>query len=153
MTKVLLVHRIQVNAPLESAFDYVSDLTRHPEWSSGRLEIEAVTPGPIEIGKEYVSHGEFAIQKDRQNTVRITHYERPHRFGFVARDPAVGDVSHVFTLNEREDGVLITRAMSLSMNPVLAFLFRFFVYPFLGGPSMDRSLRVLKTRLEQKRRN
>ncbi len=153
MTNVLLVHKIQVNAPLEAAFDYVSDLTRHPEWSSGRLEIKAVTQGPVEIGKEYISHGEFAIQKDRQNTVRITQYEPPHRFGFVARDPAVGEVSHVFTLDQNEDGVLVTRTMTLSLNPIVAFLFRFFTYPFLGAPSMDRSLRSLKIKLEHTRGN
>ena len=39
MTTVLLKHRILVRAPLQRAFDYVSDLTRHPEWSEGKLKI------------------------------------------------------------------------------------------------------------------
>lgn len=153
MTKVVLVHQILVHAPLESVFEYVSDLNRHPEWSSGRLRIEAVTPGPVEVGKEYISHGEFAIQKDRQNTVRITEYEPPHKFGFIARDPGVGDVAHVFTFAFQDGAVLITRTMTLSLNPILAFLFRFLTYPLVGRPAMDKSLKALKRKLEEKREN
>ena len=153
MTRVVRAHQVSVNAPLESVFEYVSDLTCHSEWSSGRLTIEPIAPGPVDVGKEYVSHGEFAVQKDRQNIVRISDYEPPHKFGFVATDPGVGDVSHLFTFVQREGAVLITRIMTLSLNPIVAFVFRFFVYPFFGGPSMDRSLRSLKIKLEQNRGN
>jgi uncharacterized protein YndB with AHSA1/START domain len=148
MTTVLRTHSVLVNAPLQSTFDYVSDLTRHPEWSGGELKIEAVTPGPIAVGKEYRSRGEVAVQKDRPNNVRVSKYEPPRTFGFVANDPDVGEVSHVFTLTEQNGGVLIERAMTLSLNPVVAFLFRFFVYPFVGSPSMNKSLAKLKEKLE-----
>ena len=148
MTKVVRTHQIRINAPLQTAFDYVSDLTRHPEWSGGELKIEAVTPGPIAVGKEYASRGEVAIQKDRPNTVLISEYEPPHRFGFVANDPDFGNVSHLFTFQEQNGGVLIERAMTLSLNPVVAFLFRFFVYPFIGSPSMNKSFAKLKEKLE-----
>ena len=50
--------QILVNTNLQTAFDYVSDLTKHPEWSGGELKIEAVSSEPIQIGKEYVSKGE-----------------------------------------------------------------------------------------------
>ena len=149
MTTVLRTHRILVNAPLQEAFDYVSDLTRHPEWSGGELKIEATTPGPIAIGKEYFSRGEVVVQKDRPNTVRVSVYEPPHRFGFVAKDPDFGDVSHVFTFTKQDGGVLIERAMTVSLNPIIAFGFRFLIYPFVGGPSMNRSLAKLKEKLER----
>lgn len=153
MTKVVLVHEILVHAPLETVFEYVSDLNRHPEWSSGRLRMEALTSGPIAVGKEYISHGEFAIQKDRQNTVRITEYAPPHKFGFIATDPDVGDVTHVFTFARKDRGVRITRTMTLSLHPILAFLFRSLTYPIVGRPAMDRSLRALKLKLEDRRAN
>ena len=148
MTTLVRTHKVLVNAPLQSVFDYVSDLTRHPEWSGGELKIEAVTAGPIAIGKEYVSRGEVAVQKDRPNTVRISEYQPPHTFGFVANDPDFGDVSHVFTFTEQNKGILIERAMTVSLNPIVAVLFRFFIYPFVGRPSMDRSLAKLKEKLE-----
>lgn len=148
MTTVVRTHRILVNAPLQQAFDYVSDLTRHPEWSGGELKIEALTPGPVAVGKEYRSRGEVAIQKERPNTVRVSAYEPPHKFGFVANDPDFGDVSHVFTFTKQDGGILIERAMTVSLNPIIAFGFRFLIYPFVGRPSMNKSLARLKKKLE-----
>ena len=149
MTSVVRSHQILVNAPLQTIFDYVSDLTRHPEWSGGRLKIEAVTPGPISVGKEYLSHGDVAGQKDRPNTVQVTRYEPPHKFGFVAKDPDFGRVTHEFIFTEQTGGILVMRTMTLSLNPIVAFLFRFFIYPLIGSPSMDKSLAGLKAKLEK----
>ena len=153
MTSVVRAHRVIIHAPLETVFDYVSDLTRHPEWSGGELKIRAVTPGPIAVGKEYFSQGKVAIQKNRANIVRITEYEPPHKFGFVARDPDFGDVSHLFTFEGQDGAVLLTRTMTLSLHPVVAFLFRLFIYPFVGRPSMEKSLNILKAKLEAMRWN
>lgn len=150
MTTVTRSHQILIHAPLQSIFDYVSDLARHPEWSDGELKIEALTPGPVGVGKEYVSRGEVAVQKDRPNTVRITEYKPPHRFGFVASDPDFGEVPHTFTFTEQEGSVLVNRVMKVSLHPMKAFLFRFFIYPWIGRPSMDKSLARLKAKLEEK---
>src|SRR6185503_1398995 len=117
MTTAIRSHRIHVHAPLQIVFDYVSDLTRHPEWSGGELKIEAVKSGPITVGKEYRSRGEVAIQKDRPNTVQVAKYEPPHKFGIVAKDPDFGRVLHIFTFAEQDGGVLITRTMTVNLNP------------------------------------
>jgi hypothetical protein len=150
MTTVIRSHQILIHAPLGSVFDYVSDLRRHPEWSSGQLKIEELTPGPVAVGKEYLSRGEVAGQKDRPNKVQVMEYKPPQKFGFVANDPDFGRVSHIFTFREQEAGVLVERVMALSLNPVIAFLFRFFIYPLIGSPSMDKSLAMLKAKLEEK---
>ena len=149
MVIVIRSHQILVHAPLQSVFDYVSDLTRHPEWSGGRLRIEAVTPGPIAVGKEYISHGDVAAQKDRPNTVQVTQYESPHRFAFVSKDPDFGKVPHEFTFTEQTGGVLITRTMTVTLHPFVAFAFRFFIYPLIGNPSMEKSFARLKAKLEK----
>jgi hypothetical protein len=54
---VVRTHRVHVYASLQQAFDHVSDLTRHPEWSGGKSKIEEVAPGSIVVGKAYVSRG------------------------------------------------------------------------------------------------
>jgi uncharacterized protein YndB with AHSA1/START domain len=149
MTTLVRSHQILVHAPLQKAFDYVSDLTRHPEWSGGELKIEALTPGPIAVGKEYRSRGEVAIQKDRPNTVQVTQYEPPRKFAFVANDPDFGKVTHVFTLAGQNGDVLITRSMTVNLNPIVALAFRFFIYPLIGNPSMNKSMAGLKAKLEE----
>ena len=147
MTTVIRSHHVLVHAPLQAVFDYVADLTRHPEWNGG-LKIEALVPGPVAIGKEYVSRGVVAVQKDRPNTLRVSQHEPPHTFAFVARDPDFGDVSHEFNFTEQDKNVLIMRTMTLNLNPVVAILFRFFIYPLVGKPSMNKSLAALKAKLE-----
>ncbi len=147
MVTVVRSPQVLVHAPLQSIFDYVSDLTRHPEWNGG-LKIEAVSSDAIGVGKEYVSHGEVAVQKDRPNKVQVTEYEPPHKIGFVAKDPDFGKVSHVFIFTEQNGEVLITRTMTVSLRPLVAFLFRFFIYPMIGRPSMNKSLAALKKKLE-----
>lgn len=137
-----------INTNLQTAFDYVSDLTKHPEWSGGELKIEAVSSEPIQVGKEYVSKGEVAIQKDRPNKLKITEFESPRKFGFAANDPDFGDVFHTFTFLEKDNNVVVTRAMRLNVNPFIAFGFTFFVYPLVGNPSMKRAFRNLKAKLE-----
>ena len=147
MTTVIRSVEILVDAPLKSAFNYISDLSRHPEWSGG-LKIEALTPGPVAVGKEYASQGEVAVQKDRPNTVRVSVYEPFQRFGFIAKDPDFGDVSHEFTFEERGQDLSIRRTLTLNLNPVVAFAFRTFIYPLVGRPSMLKSMAALKAKLE-----
>jgi uncharacterized protein YndB with AHSA1/START domain len=150
MITLVRTHQVIVNAPLQETFDYVSDLTSHPEWSGGELKIEALTPGPIAVGKEYASRGEVAVQKNRPNTVQITEYEPPHTFGFAANDPDFGIVSHIFTFAEQPGGVLIQRAMTVHLSPLVALGFRFMIYPLIGRPSMNKSMAALKEKLEEK---
>ena len=148
MTSVVRSHQVLVDSPLQTVFDYVSDLTRHPEWSGSELKIEAVSPGPIAVGKEYFSRGQVAIQKDRPNTIQVTEFEFPHKFGFVANDPDFGKVSHVFTFADQNGGVLVDRSMTVNLNPFVAFGFRVFIYPLIGSPSMNQAMARLKTKLE-----
>jgi len=149
MTTVVKTNQILVHIPLRAAFEYVSDLSRHPEWNGG-LKIEEVTPDPIAIGKEYTSQGVVAVQKDRPNKIRVSHFEPPHEFGFVAEDPDFGEVSHVFTFRAQDEHILILRTMSVKMNPVIALLFNAFIYPLVSGPSMNQSMAALKMRLEER---
>ena len=134
---------------MESVFEYVSDLSCHPKWNDG-LRIEAVTPGPVAVGKEYMSHGQVVVQKNRPNTARVSLCEPPHKFGFIANDPDFGEASHVFTFSVQDGDVLITRTMTLTLNFIVAFLFSNFVYPLIGGPSMRKSMAALKVKLEEK---
>ena len=148
MTTVVRVSQVLVRAPLQTVFDYVSDLTKHPEWSGGELHIEAVASGPIAVGKEYLSKGEVATQKNRPNQLEVTEYEPPRKFSFVAKDPDFGKVYHVFTFPEQAGGVMVTRTTTLNLNPFVAFIFRLAIYPLIGGPAMQRAFARLKTKLE-----
>jgi Polyketide cyclase / dehydrase and lipid transport len=149
VTTLTNVYRVVVHAQPEVAFAYVSDLTRHAEWSGGRLKVEAVSPGPIAVGSQYISHGDVAGQKDRLNHLHVTQYQPPSYFAFVAQDPGFGDVTHEFRFTPQDRGSLIERIVTITMAPLMAFAFRTVIHPLVGKPMMDKALAALKTKLEQ----
>lgn len=147
MTVITRSVQVLVNTTLPAAFAYVSDLARHPEWNDG-LRIEALAPEPIRVGKEYSSHGKVAVQENRPNRVRITRYEPPQVFAFTAEDPNFGNAVHEFSFTQHSDGVLINRNMTVQLNPIVAVIFKWIIYPWIGRPSMNKSFADLKTKLE-----
>jgi len=148
MTTVVRVTQVLVNAPLQKVFEYVSDLTKHPEWSGGELKIEATASGPIAVGKEYLSKGQVATQKNRPNELQVSEYDPPRKFSFIAKDPDFGKVYHVFTFAEQSGGVIVTRTVTLNLKPFVAFAFRLIVYPLIGNPAMQKAMSALKAKLE-----
>ena len=150
MPRVTNRYSVMIKAQPDSVFNYVADLTQHPEWSGGRLRIEALSPGPVAVGSRYRSHGDVAGQKDRPNQLRVTHYQPSSSFVFVAQDPDFGEVTHEFTFNPADGGTLMERAVSMDMSPLTAIMFKFVVRPLIGKPMMDKSLAALRSKLEQR---
>jgi uncharacterized protein YndB with AHSA1/START domain len=149
MTSVTHTYQVLINAKPDAVFSYVSDLTRHPEWSGGRLKIEPVSPGPVTAGSRYRSNGDVAGQKDRPNELRVTEYQPPSRFTFVANDPDFGDVPHEFTFQPQAGETLLKRTVTINLPPFRAFVYSTFIRPLVGKPMMDKSLAALKAKLEQ----
>jgi hypothetical protein len=98
------VYPVTVDCPIEAAFDYVADVTRHPEWASDEMSVEVLTPGSVGIGTRYrtVDHSEV-WNHDNVAEVEVTRYDRPSAFEIVCRDPH-GEFSHLFTFSEEDDG-------------------------------------------------
>ena len=149
MTRVSNIYSVVINAAPETVFNYVSALTRHPEWSGGKLKIEALTPEPVGVGSAYKSYGEVAGQQNRPNELRVTKLESPTLFEFVAKDPDFGEVINTFKFTPQKGGTLMERTLSMNMNPVLAFAFKLFIRPLIGQPMMDKAFSMLKSRLEK----
>ena len=151
MTTLTNSYRVLINALPDAVFAYVADLTRHPEWSGGRLKIEALSSGPLAVGHQYLSHGDVAGQKDRANQLRVTQYQSPTRFAFAAQDPDFGEVPHEFTFTPQAGGTLLERTVTVTLPPIRAFVFRTFIQPLIGKPMMDKALAALKAKLEQRK--
>lgn len=150
MTNVSNIYGVVINAAPEKVFAYVSDLTRHPEWSGGKLRIESLTAGPVAVGSQYKSFGEVAGQQNRPNELRVTQYQPPTHFTFTAQDRDFGEVIHEFRFTPQTGGTLMERTISMKMNPVMAFAFKLFIRPLIGQPMMDKAFARLKEKLEQR---
>ncbi len=133
MTTVTNTFQTQINAKPETVFAYVADITRHGEWSDG-LRVEAVSSGPVKVGSAYRSRGAVLNQKDRPNELRVTTYEPPSRFAFVAQDPDFKEVQHEFTFKPQGNGTALERTITSNLPPPVAFAFRILIFPLVGSP-------------------
>lgn len=145
------IYRVTIQAPPETIFNYISDLTRHSEWSGGPLKVEALSSGPVAAGSQYISHGDLPGQKNRRNELRVVKLQSPSLFEFVAKDPGFGEVVHTFTIKPQAEGrTLVERTVTTTLPPFMALMSRLFLHPMIGKPMMNKSLASLKARLEKR---
>ena len=147
MKTVANTYRISTNAKLEAAFAYISDITRHPEWND-HLHVMALTQGDIKVGSEYHSVGR-TLYEDRHNDIRITAYQPPTLFSFVARDPDFKDITHEFKISPQNGGSLVERTITVHISPMMAFLWNLVLFPLINKRENNRSMGALKAQLER----
>jgi uncharacterized protein YndB with AHSA1/START domain len=140
MTTTTRTFSVSINARPEDVFAYVSDLTRHGEWNEG-LRIEAVTSGSPGVGSQYRSWGKPG---HFLNEIKITAYQPPTRFAFVASQAGFSDFQHEFVVRPQNGGTVMERIVT-GKRPLLA---RLILWPLFGRPAMTKSLAALKAKLE-----
>ena len=141
MKTVTNAFRVSINAKPEDVFAYVSNLTRHGEWNDG-LKVEAVTPGSTGVGSQYRSWGKPA---HLLNEIKITDYQPPTRFTFVASQAGFNDVQHEFIVRPQDSGTVLERILTTN-RPLLG---RVILWPLIGRPAMNKCLAALKAQLER----
>ncbi|MGH2529105.1 MAG: SRPBCC family protein [Actinomycetota bacterium] len=132
----------------EQAFDYVSDVSRHPEWANpnAKMRMDPVSGGTPHLGAKYRSQAVF-VRKPVSADLEITKLERPARFAYSVAHHQQGkkDVHYenTFTFTRADGGTLIEKTLGSDGNPIVFFL----AYPAIRGDAM-KSLRNLKAKLE-----
>ncbi|MFB3078859.1 MAG: saccharopine dehydrogenase NADP-binding domain-containing protein [Lysobacterales bacterium] len=127
--------------------------------STGIPDIEvymAVSPGTITkmqrmrwfkplLGLGFV---QSFLKKQVENRVRITEYEPPTRLSFSAND-GKSEFMQEIRVSPDGNGTLLERRLSFDANPVMGLLFRALSGPLVANPSMNKSLKKLKTNMEK----
>ena len=104
------VKQTVTSAPAERAFEYLADLTLHPEWSSHGLKIEQSSPGVVGVGTTFTTQAhQFGKQND---TVTITEFVPGRRIAFQTKGKA-GETLHWFEVTPSSGGTTITKGADL----------------------------------------
>ena len=97
-----------IHVPPQSVFEYVSDVTKHPEWAANRMTVTPLSPGGPGVGSRYRT---VASQggKEWESIVEITRYEAPRLFEFIAiggatQEPDDNPHRHTFTISPMPEG-------------------------------------------------
>ncbi len=128
----------------EAVFDYVSDLTRHPEWAVQPLKI--AVNGPIQLGATFSSDVEF--MGSPHATGQVLEVNRPTRFTFDATDSS-GHFKWFFNIRPDGDGVELTYGFDRLAAPLPFLLLQGLVFwPLFGSKWTAQSLNTIKAKLE-----
>ncbi len=135
----------EINASIERVFDKVADLTTHGEWSANPLTIDAITPGPVELGSRYRSTAQVNGMVF-QAELRVTEWQPPQRFAFSGAD-RTGQFEHQFTLQSHGGSTWLERKVTVHVTFPLLLMYLILLYP-IRVPAARKALQALKRRLE-----
>jgi hypothetical protein len=136
---------IDVNVPLEVAFAYVADLTRHGEWNPG-LKVTAISESSTTVGSRFQSVGHI-FGLEIHDDLCVTEYQPPVCFAFLVK--SIGEeLTHEFMLQPKDSGILITRTATAMVSPLQKLLAPILSALFIRS-EMIGSLERLKANLEE----
>ena len=146
MRKASFSVSINIQAPLETVFAYVTDLSKHGEWSANPLEVEAISPGSPVVGSRYRSVAQVGARRI-QAEFEVTEYEPPVSFRFVGED-LTGKYEHDFKLQAHQGGTRLMRRIRFNLTMPQWLLFYATLFS-VRIPAGKKSLALLKKRLEK----
>jgi Polyketide cyclase / dehydrase and lipid transport len=139
-------YQTRVAVPPATAYTYVSDLSRHPEWSGTELRIDPDAPGPVGVGSMFTARGKTA-GLPFHSTLEVTELSPPARFAFIARG-IDGEFLHAFTFRPDGEGTVIERSISIQLPQLVGMIVRTVNWPLVIRPMNLRAMNRLKKALE-----
>jgi uncharacterized protein YndB with AHSA1/START domain len=133
-----------IDARPEAVFGYVSDFSKHGEWSGHGLQVAKDTDGPVAVGSTYSTVAkQFGTQREHRT---VTELDQGRVFGWDSTG-ALGTIHHRFTVAAADGGTSLTKSAELRGPSLLAKLTSFRVSK--GIPEGLRSdVEKIKARLE-----
>jgi uncharacterized protein YndB with AHSA1/START domain len=133
-----------VKAPPDKVFFYISDIQKHPEWAQHKLEVTAVSQGPIAVGSAYQTVGhQMGVSHDR---VTVTEMVPNQKFVYESAGKA-GLIRHAFELQPADGGTRVVK----SMDGVKLALMTRLMAPMVGmlaPKALGSDLAKIKAKLE-----
>ena len=111
--RVVMDWTVVVDKAPDEVFEYLVDISRHHEWSSGDFRIEDVSDLPLRVGSTWTSFGfQPPNSKDHRNEVTVTELVPSSRFVFVAADKGE-DFVNTWVLTPEGSGTKVERTMDV----------------------------------------
>jgi len=70
-----------IDRPLKDVFAFVSNLNNLPKWNSAVVDLQQITPGPVNVGTKFKSVGEM-MGRRIEGEVQVASYEPESQTGF-----------------------------------------------------------------------
>jgi uncharacterized protein YndB with AHSA1/START domain len=135
---------IVVNAPAEKVFEYVSDLTKLPEWGQFSTAVRQTSQGPVGVGSTFETDGkQFGNHTD---ICTISEYVPGKKFAIEAKGDA-GDVKNSFVIAEEGATTRLTKVQEFT-KPALSARLAKPVISRLAPKNLMKDLEKIKANIE-----
>jgi uncharacterized protein YndB with AHSA1/START domain len=146
--RVQATWNLQVHRSPEEVFAYLTDISKHKEWSPKPYRVESLE-GPVGKGSTFVSYGWVPKEPDHRNEVEITEYEPVTRFSMVSRDDG-GQTVNTYVLTPTAGGTEVTRTMDLPKPPGFTGMLFPLIVTAVVKPGVNKGMQLFKKNLEAK---
>ncbi len=137
---------IEVEAPPEVAFQYLSDVGRHAEWSPKPYRVDPVPEMPLQQGVTYQSYGVVPGDKDHANQVEVSLVNAPRRLVLTSTDKGEQYV-HQFDVEASGGGSRITRTVEAPQPTGFVRLIFPLIFAIFINPEVSKGMNMLKANL------
>lgn len=142
-----IVTRVTVARPPAEVFGYLTDVSRHAEWSPKPFRVEGVD-GPVTKGSTFTSYGWVPRDSDHKNEVEVTECDPPSRLVLRSTE---GDqyFLNTFEVSAEGAGAKVVRTMDMpSPGGVIGAVMPLFIAGFIK-PAVQKGMNMLKANLEK----
>jgi polyketide cyclase/dehydrase/lipid transport protein len=100
--------QITVDVASKKIFEYLADLTKHPEWGTRKMEITPATSGPVGVGSKF-THVGHQMGAHREE-VTVTEFQPPTKLAFESKG-SLGLMRHWFALEDRDGKTVLSKGV------------------------------------------
>ena len=137
---------VTVAKPPDQVFAYVTDVSKHSEWSPKPFRVEDIS-GQVGKGMTFTSYGTIPGDKNHRNDVEVTEYDAPSRFGLTSTEKDQ-QFFNTFEISAEGAGSKVVRTMDMpSPGGVVGLLLPVFI-PMFIRPDVQKGLNNLKAKVE-----
>jgi hypothetical protein len=127
MLRFVKEETITIKASPEAVYDYVSDISRHPEWAFHKLTMKKVGDGRFESSTE-------VMHLEPRSVLTVETTNRPGRFSFISQDSVAGTYRWYFDISPVAEG----SRLNYGLERLKARLWVQLVQPWLLWPTDGR---------------
>jgi uncharacterized protein YndB with AHSA1/START domain len=136
---------VDINAPVEQVFAYVTDVKRHPEWSNNRMDM-VVHGEPVVAGTTFESMVNVFGKESTKG--KVIEMEPPTRFVYECDTSMSGIWRWTMSLEPIAGGTRLRHRMDALQRPTWFAIVQPVMFPILGKKMMTTGLSNIKARVE-----
>jgi uncharacterized protein YndB with AHSA1/START domain len=133
-TKTYSTH---IDASPETVFDYVTDVTRHPEWAHEKIEIEREAGSANEAGAAFAYTVHF--MGTTKGILTVKESVRPSRFVYECDDPS-GHYRWTFEIAPEDGGTRLTHRVEFLRESLRVKVMKPVMLPTVGKRMVNGGL-------------